>query len=95
MEITADIAEQLTYFAVGREYEGWKVVAQLRHEDSRWESNHTLVIQGLNGGLYGADYKLGLTEDQESELFGCEDDEMVEFRPMEGRTKVITEYVYK
>lgn len=45
----------------------WEYVADQDEGDSRWHHNYLMVIRDPGGDLWGLDYRIGLTEDQENE----------------------------
>lgn len=60
-----EILKELLYCNKGEEYDGFKYVAIIDRGKSRWESQHTFIFE-YEGKLWGSDYSVGLTEQQDT-----------------------------
>jgi hypothetical protein len=58
----------------------------------RWESYHLLVVKDAADNLWGAEFSRGLTENQDVQPF--EDDDEVEFKPVEAKTVTTVTYEF-
>lgn len=54
------------YGAEPTEIDGWRFVAIQEGDSGRWTQHHTMILRHANG-LFGLDYEVGLTENQDSE----------------------------
>lgn len=87
-------ADELTHYDVGAGFDDWTVAADEHIEDRRWYALYRLVIRrDSDGQHFAANYKVGLTEEQE-DIKPFEGD-TVTFVPVVARTRMVevTEYV--
>jgi hypothetical protein len=70
--------------------EGLTVEDDRQTGSSRWESHHTVVVRDRDGKLWAADYRKGLTENQESRPF--ENEAEVTFREVIKVPVTVFEY---
>jgi hypothetical protein len=49
-------------------YEDWRLVAKVEGDSGRWSTRWTMVVEDPKGRLWGVDYQIGLTENQEHEI---------------------------
>lgn len=79
------------YMREPRFIDGYRLLAVQDVDSGRWESYHLLVIQRFDdGALFGADFRRGLTEQQETQPF--EDEDEVTFKPVFAEAVVTTVY---
>lgn len=99
--LKADTAEALWESEDGDAEDGWTRVHEDEGASRRWMKSMTLIVcpEGEPDELYGLDFQLGLTENQEHELpwrggWGkqVDPDEPMPIYPMERYTKVTTYY---
>jgi hypothetical protein len=91
--LSVEDARELAWTSPGDSYAGWTVAAKERLGDSRWESNHRLVIRDASGRHYAGHYTVGLTESQDTRPWEYETEAV--FSPViaQIRTVEITEYL--
>lgn len=71
----------------------WRRVAVVEGDDHRWERDMTLVISSMpSRQLYGIDFRVGLTEDQENTYPWDGATRPIELYRMERREVIHVEY---
>lgn len=74
-------------------HDGFEVLSDEQVDSSRWESINHCVFE-FDGKIYLVEYRIGLTECQETDLFSHHG-EMVEAAEVEAYEEVVTKYRVK